>query len=77
MLLPKNKKNFLKLHFNRERIQDQYEDLHQAFAKFDSRKRGFLTANDFQKILLEHSFYLDDDQLFDLMDGYVECVLEI
>lgn len=53
--------------FSRDKIRDVYEDPYSAFCKFDRRRKGFLNVNDFQKVLIELNYFVDDDQFYDLL----------
>ena len=57
-------------------MRDVYEDLHAAFSKYDSRRRGYLVATDFQKMLFEFNILLNDDQMFDLIERYTHIPAE-
>uniref|UniRef100_A0A2C9KUP1 EF-hand domain-containing protein n=1 Tax=Biomphalaria glabrata TaxID=6526 RepID=A0A2C9KUP1_BIOGL len=52
----------------RDKIRDSYNDCYTAFQKYDTRKCGFLSANDIQKVLMEQNLFINDDQFFALLD---------
>ena len=53
--------------FHRDRIRDQHKDYHAAFKAYDHKKRGYLTVADIQKLLVDLSYFLDDEQFYDLI----------
>ena len=59
----------------RDRVRDAHKDLQSAFKKYDTRHKGFLTAIDVQKILIDFNYYLDDDQFYDLLQRSVVFLL--
>ncbi|XP_074648584.1 EF-hand calcium-binding domain-containing protein 6-like [Tubulanus polymorphus] len=50
------------------RIQDQYADTYTTFRKYDTKKKGFLSIDEIQKVLCDLNFYLSDKQFFELLD---------
>ena len=52
----------------RDQLREKYFDLYMAFKKFDTRKRGYLTAKDIHDILTDLNYFVDDDQFYDLLD---------
>ena len=55
-------------------MRDTYEDLTTAYNKYDTRRRGYLVATDFQKMLFEFNILLNDDQMFDLIERYAHVI---
>ena len=59
--------------FVRDRIREQYKDFHEAFSKYDKRRKGYLTVSDVQRLLVDFNYFLDDDQFYDLLQQYVQA----
>ena len=57
----------------RDRIREQYKDFHEAFSKYDKRRKGYLTVSDVQRLLVDFNYFLDDDQFYDLLQQYVQA----
>ena len=55
----------------RDRIRDHHPDFHTTFKKYDKRNKGYLSVTDIQKVLHDFNFFLDDDQLYDLLERSV------
>jgi Ca2+-binding EF-hand superfamily protein len=56
------------IYFYRDKIRDNYDDFNKAFRKYDTEKRGSLSINEIQKVLIDFNLFLDDEQFFTLLD---------
>lgn len=52
----------------KDKIRDNYDDFYKAFRKYDTEKKGALSINEVQKVLIDFNLFLDDDQFFTLLD---------
>ncbi|KAL4233424.1 EF-hand calcium-binding domain-containing protein 6 [Mactra antiquata] len=52
----------------KDKIRDNYDDFFKAFRKYDTEKKGALSINEVQKVLVDFNLFLDDDQFFTLLD---------
>ena len=59
----------------RDRIREQHKDFYEAFKKYDRRSKGYLTVSDIQRLLVDCHYFLDDDQLYDLLQRSVSLPL--
>ncbi|XP_046566155.1 EF-hand calcium-binding domain-containing protein 6-like [Haliotis rubra] len=52
----------------RDRIRDHYIDFYSAFRKYDTKKRGWLSPTEIQKVLVDLNFFISDDEFDSLLD---------
>ena len=52
----------------RDKIRDNYDDFYKAFQKYDTKKKGYLSVNEVQQVLVDFNLFLDDEQFFTLLD---------
>lgn len=52
----------------KDKFRDNFQDFSKAFNKLDKNKDGYITVQDFYRVLLEHSYNLNEDQFTHLLD---------
>ncbi|RXM34729.1 EF-hand calcium-binding domain-containing protein 6 [Acipenser ruthenus] len=51
----------------KDKFRDNFQDFSKAFNKLDKKKDGYITVQDFYRVLLEHSYNLNEDQFTHLL----------
>lgn len=52
----------------RDKIRDSYPYFYSAFKKYDTRKRGCLSVQDIQQVLVDFNYFITDAEFFRLLD---------
>ncbi|MBN3284884.1 EFCB6 protein, partial [Polyodon spathula] len=52
----------------KDKFRDNFQDFSKAFIKLDKNKDGYITVQDFYRVLQEHSYHLSEDQFTHLLD---------
>ncbi|KAK6168917.1 hypothetical protein SNE40_020073 [Patella caerulea] len=52
----------------RDKIRDKYKDFYAAFRNYDTKKRGYLSVREIQKVLVDLNFFISDDEFFRLLE---------
>ncbi|XP_041351388.1 EF-hand calcium-binding domain-containing protein 6-like [Gigantopelta aegis] len=52
----------------REKMVEKFEDFYKAFQKYDTKKRGYLSVREIQKVLFNLNFFISDEEFFRLLD---------
>ena len=55
-------------YFFRDEIRDNFNDFYKAFQKYDTKKKGYLSINEVQQVLVDFNLFLDDEQFLTLPD---------
>ena len=55
----------------RDRFRDQYDDFYTAFRAFDEQHKGYLSVGDVQNMLIKCSYYLNNEQIAELLARWV------
>ena len=55
----------------REKIVEKFADFYKAFQKYDTKKRGYLSVREIQKVLFDLNFFLTEEQFYRLLDRCV------
>ena len=56
----------------REKIVEKFADFYKAFQKYDTKKRGYLSVREIQKVLFDLNFFLTEEQFYRLLDRCVD-----
>ncbi|ESO84984.1 hypothetical protein LOTGIDRAFT_236027 [Lottia gigantea] len=52
----------------RDKVRDKYKDFYTAFRNYDSKKRGYLSINEIQRVLVDLNIFLNEEEFFRLLD---------
>eukprot|EP00058_Branchiostoma_floridae_P003899 XP_002589387.1 hypothetical protein BRAFLDRAFT_77829 [Branchiostoma floridae] len=54
--------------YYRDKFREYYQDFDKAFRKVDYNKDGTVDIRELQRVLIEHNFFLEEEQFFELLD---------
>ncbi|KAI8489383.1 EF-hand calcium-binding domain-containing protein 6 [Branchiostoma belcheri] len=54
--------------YYRDKFREYYQDFDKAFRKADFNKDGTVDIRELQRVLIEHNFFLEEEQFFELLD---------
>ncbi|XP_066264763.1 EF-hand calcium-binding domain-containing protein 6-like isoform X1 [Branchiostoma lanceolatum] len=52
----------------KDKFREYYQDFDKAFRKVDYNKDGTVDIRELQRVLIEHNFFLEEEQFFELLD---------